>query len=209
MTIRWPIRGPGIIPVFGSSSSSSSSAGTNPQLQYFENFPGHLGTNNVAYSNGTLSVHAVNIPLSISFNNVVALISFGSDAGGISSFQGSIQFGLYSMNAGTLSLENSAGKAVSVNGGNSWISMVTSATENVTPGAWYFGFNIFTNGVLPHTSASFYANSSIAPGNAIPGGFIMGHVTASTNAMPTSIATSDLDITGGDAIRQPYIILTA
>ena len=53
------------------------------------------------------------------------------------------------------------------------------------------------------------ANSSINPANAIPGGFLMGRMTASTGAMPGSIATSNLDITGSDALRQPYIILTA
>ena len=179
-----------------------------PQLQFFENFPGHLGAANVAYSDGTLSIHAVNIPLSISFNQVIALMSFSSAA--LSNWSGVVQLGLYSLNGSTLSLANSASQQLNIaTTAHSWISMVTSATQNISPGAWYFGFNVFTNGVLPHTSASFYANSSINPANAIPGGFLMGRVTASTNAMPASIATSDLDITGSDAIRQPYIIITA
>lgn len=204
MTINGPLRGPGIIPIFATSSSSSSAA--NPQLQFFENFEGKIGQANNAYSNGTLSIHAVNIPLSISFNKVVALMSFANNA--LSSFQGSVHFGLYSLNAGTLSLANSASNGITVVSAYSWISMVTSATQNVSPGPWYFGVNLFTGGVLPHTSASFFGNSSAAALNAFPT-FVMGRMTVSTNAMPAAIATSDLDITGADAIRQPFIIITA
>lgn len=188
---------------------SAGTTAANPQLQFFENFPAHAGAAYAGFSNGTLSIHAVNIPLSISFNNVVALMSVSSAA--LSALSGTIQFGLYSLNAATLSLANSASGAVAEGGSaNSWYSMVTSATQNISPGAWYFGVNFFTGGIATdHSSASFYGNSSINPGNAIPIGFLMGRVTASTNAMPASIATSDLDRTGSDAIRQQYIIITA
>jgi len=186
-----------------------AAAAANPQLQFFENFPGHLGGNTVGQSNGTLSVHAVNIPLSISFNQVVALMSISSAA--LSALSGTLQFGLYSLNGSTLSLANSASNTVQhTDSANSWYSMVTSATQNISPGAWYFGVNFFTGGIATdHNSASFFGNSSIAPNNAIPGGFLMGRVTGSTNAMPATIATSNLDITGSDAVRQPYIIITA
>lgn len=126
----------------------------------------------------------------------------------------SISIGLYSLTGSTLSIANSifGSQTFQYEGGKGgYLSMTsTSATQNITPGTWYFGVNFFTGGIATdHSSASFYANSSIAPGNAIPGNFLMGRVTASTNAMPTSIATSNLDITGADAIRQPYIIITA
>ena len=174
--------------------------GADPQLQFFENFPGHLGAANIAYSNATLSIHAVNIPLSISFNNIIALLS-ESNAG-----SATLHFGLYSLNGSTLSLANSASAAITMTNALSWRSFATSATQNISPGAWYFALNIISGGA---SSLSFYANSSIAPGNAIPGGFLMGRMTATTTAMPASIATSNLDITGSDAIRQPYIIITA
>ena len=190
----------------GTVSQQTTSA-ADPQLQFFENFPGHVGAGNLAYSNGTLSVHAVNIPLSISFNNVVMLMSVSSAA--LSNFSGTLQFGLYSLTGSTLSLANSASAAnLIITTAYSWISMVTSATQNISPGAWYFAANLFT-GVGDHTSVSLYANSSINPVNAIPGGFLMGRMTASTNAMPASIATSALDITGSDAGRHPLIIITA
>jgi len=179
---------------------------TNPQLLFFENMPGKAAAAFNGYSDGTLSIHAINIPLSVSFNNVVAFMSFSSAA--LSNWSGSVQFGLYSLNGSTLSLANSAGIQLNITSTPiSWISMVTSATQNISPGGWYFGFNIFTNGVLPHTSASFFGNTSINPGNINPG-FFRGRLTASTNAMPASIATSNMDITGADANSQPYIIIT-
>src|SRR3990167_2181039 len=171
------------------------------QLQFFENFPGHLGAVFIARSNGTLSIHAVNIPLSLSFNSPVVLVSRPNSGG-----QQTVQFGLYSLNGSTLSLANSASNSISFSSAVSWISMVTSATQNISPGAWYFALNFLSSQT---SNLSMYANSSINPGNAIPGGFLMGRMTASTNAMPASIATSDLDITGSDATRQPYIIITA
>ena len=187
--------------------SSSAAVGGDPQLQFFENFPGKIANTYVGFSHGTLSFHQVNIPISLSFNNVVALMSFSSAAGSL--FTGTLQFGLYSLNAGTLSLANSASaNPTIITVANSWISMATSATQNITPGPWYFGINLLT-GVGDHQSVSFMGNSSYPALNAIPGGFLMGRATASTNAMPASIATSVLDITGSDATRQPYIIITA
>lgn len=190
--------GPLMMMNFGAFSVATAGA-ADPQLQFFENFPGKNGAANLAYSNGTLSIHAVNIPLSISYNNVVVLLSQNSG-----SF--TLQHGLYSLNASTLSLANSASRAITVTAGLSWVSMATSATQNISPGAWYFGFNILSGG---SSSISFFGNSSIAPGNAVPGGFLRGRVTGSTNAMPASIATSVLDITGADAMRQAFIIITA
>ena len=129
----------------------------------------------------------------------------------LSALSATLQFGLFSLNGSTLSLANSASRTIEhTDSANSWYSMVTSATQNISPGAWYFGVNFFTGGeVTAHSSASLLGNSTFNPGNAIPGGFLMGRMTASTTAIPASIATSDLDITGSDAIRQPYIIITA
>lgn len=188
--------------------AGTGAAAANPQLQFFENFPGHLGAAFYARSRATLSVHAVNIPLSISFNNVIFLagVTYAS------SRSLSIEFGLYSLNGSTLSLANSASRQLTFSeASTNWMSMVTSATQNITPGTWYFALNQVSSATDAGLDGnmSFYGNSSINPANAIPGGFLMGRVTASTTAMPASIATSDLDITGSDAIRQPYIILTA
>src|SRR3990167_1446793 len=193
-------------------SSATTSAAADPQLQFFENFPGHFGAAFGANSINTLSVHAVNIPLSISFNNAIALITRGANN---ATRQGgaSMRIGLYSLNGSTLSLANSASGTVSWIGANTstvWVSMVTSATQNITPGAWYFAMlNSSSTNAAGAANFGFFINSSINPANAIPGGFLMGRMTASTNAIPASIATSDLDVTGSDATRQPYIIITA
>lgn len=186
---------------------ATTSAAVNPQLQFFENLPGHLvaATNNP--STNTLSIHAVNIPLSLSFNNVIFLVSQGFSA----DFSQTWHFGLYSLTGSTLSLANSASRQYTSTSHaltQEWVSMVTSATQNITPGTWYFAFNyVSVNNANVSDRIAF--NSSINPGNAIPGGFLRGRMTASTNAMPGSIATSALDITGSDAERQPFIIITA
>lgn len=188
----------GVGPIF---SSTVAGGAANPQLQFFENFPGKDLVANVAYSKGTLSVHAVNIPLSLSFGYPVVLLSNSSSGG-----TRSIQFGLYSLNGNTLSLANSASNSWAPStSAYSWISLITSATQNITPGAWYFALNLLSAG---NSSFSLLGNSSINPGNAAPA-FVRGRMTASTTAMPASIATSALDITGQDAMRQPYIIITA
>ena len=196
----------------GAEVAGGTSA-ADPQLQFFENFPGHLGDPTfVGISNGTLSIHAVNIPLSISLNFPVILMrrSASISAG---SLRNALQFGLYSLNGSTLSLANSAEAILNIASSTataaftSWISFATSKTQNITPGAWYFAINQFTQST--NYAIAFYGNSSLNPVNAIPGGFLLGRMTVSTNAIPDSIATSALDITGSDATRQPYIIITA
>ena len=185
-------------------ATSATTAAANPQLQFFENFPGHLGAEFAAISQFTLSVHAVNIPLSLSYNFPVMLI--GKTNTTTTNQSAIIYQGLYSLSGSTLSIANSARWAFTYTGesGTSWASFATSATQNISPGAWY-------SACLVQSVPAFrlYINSSANPRNAIPGGFLMGRMTASTNAMPASIATSDLDIAGSDAIRQPYVIITA
>ena len=183
--------------------SATTSAGANPQLQFFENFPGKDGAGFIGVSENTFSFHAVNIPLSLSFGYPIVLYT----AARTTTHNATFQFGLYSLNVSTLSLANSASATTSFNAQTftSWVSMVTSATQNISPGAWYFAFNVTRSGGNP---GGWFGNSSINLGNASPV-FVRGRMTASTNAMPASIATSALDITGSDAMRQPFIIITA
>src|SRR3990167_4909999 len=79
-----------------------SGAAANPQLQFFENFPGKNGAAFGIVSYNTLSIHAVNIPLSLSFNTPVILYSVTN----ILQQTHSISFGLYSLTGSTLSLAN-------------------------------------------------------------------------------------------------------
>lgn len=194
----------------GVEVAAGGTSAANPQLQFFENFPGHLGAGTIDESGGEgiLSIHAVNLPLSISLNNAAVIITWTSAVNSTKSQYW--HFGLYSLTGSTLSLENSGSGSITYGDatGSSWFNVSTfSKTQNITPGAWYFAFLNRSSGHA--VGDRWYGNSSINPANAIPGGFLMGRVTASTGAMPASIATSALDITGSDAIRQPYIIITA
>src|SRR3990167_7505199 len=100
----------------------------NPQLQFFENFPGHLGDGFGGINSREISIHAVNVPLSISFNNVVILQGHG----GAGSRSNTVHFGLYSLNGSTLSLANSASATNTFSDQRSeWLSFVTSATQNI------------------------------------------------------------------------------
>ena len=190
----------------------SVTTAADPQLQFFENFPGKDGAEFFNLSQRTMSVHAVNIPLSLSFGVPVMLLTVGAtDATRSATI--TINLGLYSLNGSTLSLANSASGSWTNAGSNTstvWVSMVTSATQNITPGAWYWGVAGFMNANAGADYQAFWGNSSINPGNASPV-FIRGRRTVSnaTGVMPASIATSELDITGSDATRQPYVIITA
>jgi hypothetical protein len=183
-------------------------------LQYFENFPGHNGAAFVGassgFSNGTLSFQAVNIPANLSFNNVAIFLS-NTFAHSSRTMNQTFQFGLYSFDGTSLDLVNSASrnftKATGATGA-SWISFVTSTTSVIPPGTWYFAFNILTGGVSQASVFSYFANSSVGVVNAEPI-MLRGRMSVSTNAMPAAVATSDLNITGATAVRQPYIIITA
>ena len=178
---------------------NTAAVAADPQLQFFENFPLKGGQQLQIYSNGTVSVHAVNIPLSLSFNYPVVLASM-STAGSMT-----LQFGLYTKNDATLSLLNSASRAVTAAAGLSWLSMATSTTQNITPGGYYFAFNVLSSGA---SSISFLGNNSYGlPNN--PPVVVKGRMTVSTNAMPGSIATSDITAVNPGANRHPYIIITA
>lgn len=178
------------------------------QMRFFENLPGE-DAGFVAYSNGTLSFQAVNIPNSLSFVCPVVLVSGASAASTSRSYNHTIHFGLYTMTGSTLTLVNSASGVftkVGTNASTQWISMATSTTSNITPGLYYFAVNILSGG--GSSVMAILGNSSINPDNAQPV-MVMARVTASTNAMPANIETSKLDITGSDAIKQPYIIITS
>ena len=200
--------GKAVLTPWGGGGTTSAA---DPQLRFFENFPGKNGGGFMNFSNRTMSIHAVNIPLSLSFNYPVVLVSRGANDASRSG-SGSIRFGLYSMNGATLSLANSA-SALDLYGGLNtstvWVSLITSATQNITPGAWYFGILHRHNVNGGADEFGYWGNSSINPGNAAPV-LVMGRLTVSIDSvLPLSIATSELDITGSDATRQPYVIITA
>lgn len=171
------------------------------QFGFFENIRGGDVYTNLVYSNAIVSFHNLNVPGIIPFGVPVCIISHGNATGSMT-----VRLGLYSLDNGSLTLVNSAiGSTQWTVNTRCWVSMLTSSSQNVSPGQWYYGIAFYSAG---NSSFSIYGNSSINIGNAEPS-LIMGRMTATSANMPLSIATSLLDITGSDATRQMYVILSA
>lgn len=178
------------------------------QLQQFENMPGKNITQFIGFSNGIVSFCAITIPNHLSFVKPIVLVSGASTATATRTCNHTVQLGLYSRTGGTLTLLNSASGNFTKDSlaSTAWLSMVTSATSNIFPGIYYIGLNILTGGAT--SLFGIAGNSSVSPTNVQPV-VLSGHATVTTNALPASIGTDVLDITGADAIRQPYVIISS
>ena len=174
-----------------------------PQLNFEYNL-GALLNNKLGIGQASLSFFPLNIRDSISWATMNIVLS-QSAAGGKTN---SVSIGLYSLNGSTLSLANSISASQTFNAGVEYYMSLTatSTAQNITPGTWWFGFLISTSGA----NRSLIGGRAGALGeNAFPGSFIGGRMTASTAALPATVATSDLDITDSDAMFVPYILLSA
>lgn len=169
------------------------------QLNFWHNAIGALSNQNRAMSNGTLSFCPMILEDSISIGTLNLYIQ--QAANGTRTFS----IGLYSLTGSTLSIINSWSQTYNSRAYYFTCSN-TSANQNITPGTWWLGLLVSTSGT---SNAFIYGQTSINPANAFPGGFIGGRMSDSTNALPSSYATSDLDITGNDAMFVPFILLTA
>lgn len=158
-----------------------------PRINIFENYPLHA---ELAFSslqsNGFLRIQGVFIPGSLSFNTVAFLMS----ASGTTAKTLTISFGLYSLTGSTLSLANSASQSSNpVANQGSWVTLVTSATQDITPGNWYLAeiYSTSNNGNI-----SLLKPFGVNPQVTHAGAFFRGYYSATTSAFPASIATSDL-----------------
>lgn len=154
-----------------------------------------------------INIFAFNFLESISFKTINFCFNFGSN----DAFAFSLSLGLYSLNGSTLSLANSLSQtyASTFTSANNalYLSMTnTSATQNITPGTWYFGMLVSTGG---NSLQRVRGQLTVSAANAFPGGVIGGQYTASTTQLLASIATSDLDTIGQEELSVPYIILSA
>ena len=170
------------------------------QLNFHVNFAGMMTNQSWEASNGTLSF----VPFTPSDSISIGTLNFYVSR---SSGSKTLSIGLYSLTGSSLSLANSWSLNTSNTQGPYVSLTATSAGQNITPGNWWLGI-LYSSGT-DQSRFAFYGQSTINPGNAFPGGFIGGRMTASTAALPASIATSDLDITGSDAMMIHIIILTA
>src|SRR3990167_4778982 len=171
------------------------------QLNFAMNYFYKVNHDGQAISNNTLSFVPFNVYESISLNTVN--IKFRRAAANTVS----LSLGLYSLNVSTLSIVNSLSVTAGLSSSGNYVSLTnTSADQNITPGTWYFGVLI---SAATAANAILEGVSNLSVDNAFPGGFIGGRMTASTAALPAAYSTSDLDITGSDAIRSFTIILSA
>ena len=170
------------------------------QLNFHINIPVLHRESSSAMSNGTLRFIPIcpSDSISIGTLNIMNARAAGTKT---------LSIGLYSLTGSTLSIANSWSATISGSLVQNYVSLTaTSATQNITPGNWWLGMLISTSGT---SNFSLVGQTIINPANAFPGGFVQGIMTDSTNALPSSYATSNLDITGNDAFMVPYIILTA
>ena len=156
----------------------------------------------------------VYIPGSISFNNIALALS-GSPVALTETI--SLSFGLYSLNNATLSIANSASNSFTFGATfRSWITLITSATQDITPGNWYFGFNF--SGISANIAkfAPIGYQMGLADGTYL-GPFVQGVFSVTTGGLPASIATSAFFKNGdinagalGNSVGSvPYIIIAA
>lgn len=180
------------------------------RLNIFENAPLGDVLFFLAGNSNTFRIDGHVIPGSISFNKVALLFTAGP--GGTTTYSATVSLGLYSLNGATLSIANSASGSISVSANSTfWLTLGTSATQDITPGNWYYGFISSTNGGSP-------AYLAIGNGNGEGGGaggvLVRGVATATTNALPSSIETSVFrkqeasGWTTNDG-RMPYILIAA
>ncbi|OGM12447.1 hypothetical protein A2V80_03520 [Candidatus Woesebacteria bacterium RBG_16_39_8b] len=159
----------------------------------------------ISINAGSLSFFPLQVYESVSFNTLNMIVYHNATQKTLSYY-----IGLYSLNGSTLSLANTVSATFThpnnANVGRYISFSNTSATQNITPGTWWVGFLASTAG---SNNISLRGANNQNPSNAFPGAFYGGAMTASTNALPASIATSDLDITGSDAIAVPFICISA
>ena len=161
--------------------------------------------------NGSLQIQGVYIPGSLSFNTVALMFS----AQGTTAKTATISFGLYSLTGSTLSLANSASQSTNPTANQlSWVTLVTSATQDITPGNWYLAIMSSSSS---NSRMSFICNTNAGDflANGVYGGvFVRGFLSVSTSALPASIATSDLSKEGSGFanaayLNYPYILISA
>lgn len=172
------------------------------QLNFVYNF-GQIPSQFGSIVNGTLTFFPLNVEDYVSFNTANILLTVSS-----ANLTWTFSLGLYSLNGSSLSLANSISRTLSVsNSARMYLSLIaTSATQNISPGTWYFGFLASTGG---NANISYMGHTGAYFANPFPAGFYGGEMTASTNALPASYATSNLDTSGFASMPVPFIIISA
>ena len=185
----------------------------NARINTFQNIPLLMNVSlrgaNIAYHSQSLLMQRVYIPGSISFNNLAILFS----CSGTTARTISLSFGFYSLTGSTLSLANSASvSSDATNAAFNWMTFATSAAQDITPGDWFLALLGSTSGTSAGMSIVIHSAFALVMNSSYAGPFFKGWMSASTNALPASIATSDLskDNQGTAATGfHPYILISA
>lgn len=177
-------------------------------INQFQNIPLIQQIAFTGWSNRTNSVffNGVYIPGTLAFNTPALLLSQTNTS--VSVY---VSLGLYSRNGSTLSLANTAsGSFNSTTNDLFWVSLATSATQNITPGNWYLAVYISNN--PSNSNYSVVVNSGIGgAGNPVYGGVVVNGVQATTlGVMAATIHTSDVNKEPGNLRgAYPYVLITA
>lgn len=173
-----------------------------PQLNFLQNVS-YWHTANKIVGDGSLTFYPFNFGDSLSLNNLNILGRMSSSANQTHT----LLLGFYSLTGNTLTLINSVSRSLSINGsGRLWISFASSdvsVTSNVTPGTWFFGLIGRTGG----TNALQLVGTSNLVANNFPGGFIGGNYSVTTAALPVSISTNEVTLSGD--LFEPNMLITA
>ena len=181
-----------------------------PRLNIYETIPLFAASGiglGVFSSNGALRIRGVYIPGSISFNQVAVVFNNNS----VVANSLSISFGLYSLsNNSTLNLANSASFSSTYSATIiSWLTLATSATQDITPGNWYFGVVVSQSN---HTDFGLLGNTDQPVVSVYGGPAMRGQYRSTTNNIPSTIHTSDIlkdDTAPNQRGVQAYVLISA
>lgn len=125
-----------------------------------------------------------------------------------------VSLGLYSLSGSTLSLHQSTSGSKSYasaganRNSNLYLTCSFTSTNDITPGTWWWGAGISLTGSVVGSNSLHAYGESKAGQNSIPNAFYAGALTETTNALPSSYATSNLDNVGIQASAQ-YILISS
>ena len=113
--------------------------------------------------------------------------------------------GIYSLNGVSLSIANSLTVTTPLLDNLVWFSFTnTSIVQTLTVGNWWLGYLMSTSS---NSNISLRGGFTVNPVNSFPGSFIGGRLSVTTSGLPASVATTDFDITGSDAMGTPIIVI--
>lgn len=182
------------------------------RINYFYNWFPFQDCQLRQFSNNELNMHLVYIPGSLSFNSLVVPISVGATI----NHTYTISFGLYSISGSTLSLANSASYASNDFNNSFWKNITDiSATQDITPGNWFFAYIITESSNNPRVNNIIFQNATrdYSIDVNVGGPFVRGRYSVTTNGFPASIATSDMskieDSSATNPKAAPLLIISA